>query len=167
MRREKEEWEEAGRQIALGEHHKLRQRHKRLLMCVRLKTRGMGQTPKPQSVKNMQEKVQSNPNEMAKVYFYNGKGRELGRKAREAGGAHKFPANLRWRRVSSIKQRAPDFRLHGNAPKGGKSRLQKTSKKWCAKYLYSFLLKKKKNLETYKTYIKRKTILFVQYVSSQ
>lgn len=69
---------------------------------------------------------------------------------------------------SSIKQRAPDFRLHGNAPKGGKSRLQKTSKKWCAKYLYSFLLKKKKkNLETYKTYIKRKTILFVQYVSSQ
>lgn len=26
---------------------------------------------------------------------------------------------------------------------------------------------KKKNLENYKTYIKRKTILFVQYVSSQ
>lgn len=78
-------------------------------MCVRLKTRGMGQTPKPQSVKNMQEKVQSNPNEMAKVYFYNGKGRELGRKAREAGGAHKFPANLRWRRVLLHKTKGPRF----------------------------------------------------------
>jgi len=98
-------------------------------MCVRLKNEGNGaKTPKPQSVKNMQEKVQSNRNEMAKVYFYNGKGKEgnWGRKARGAVVGHKFPANLRWLRVLLHKTKGPRFPASWECSKRWKKPLTKS-----------------------------------------
>jgi len=53
-------------------------------------------------------------------------------------------------KFASIKQKAPDFRLHGNAAKGGKSRLQKAGQKWCTNKIRMISLYMS-NLETLKS----------------